>query len=217
MSAKLKTACVIVGSALSAFAIPAAAQAGTRPGLVAPRSGESATPPSALTRSSAAADENSCGYTITWQDGYDNRYLEIYHSGLANGNWADAYPGNGTCTQQWIAVSSGTSIFFCSGGLCAQDIYGMVNANSYLCLAAPITDIGNSHVVQESCGITAFKYRWEEVSRPGGWELVQDYYDGTYQGYDTSNFVAACEDIDNHWIYTSYWYNGWSAPNCIWH
>jgi hypothetical protein len=219
MPAKLKTAtAAVIGGALTTIAIPAAsAQAASHPGPAAPRLGSAAHP-------KAATPSAACGSGITWQDNHDNRYLEIYHSGKANGNWADAYPGNGTCTQHWYAVASGSSNFFGpDGGAYPGALYGMVNTNSGKCLAAPDTNIGNAHVVQESCGYSRYNDRWAEVSEQGGWVLVETILNGNRIN-PTNNFVGACEDIANRWIYTSYWYNATGAvhntpapSNCIWH
>lgn len=218
MSAKLKTATAVAGGALTALAIPAAnAQAASHPGTAA--------------HSKAAVPSAACGSSITWQDNHDNRYLEIFHSGKANGNWADAHAGNGTCTQHWYAVASGSSNFFgADGGYYPTPFYGMVNTNSGKCLAAPDTHIGNAHVVQESCGYSQYNYRWVEYSGggviKGGWVLVETVLNGKELLSNTNNFVAACEDVvsANHWIYTSYWYNATGAAhntpaptNCVWH
>jgi hypothetical protein len=235
MSAKLKAATVIAGGALTTLAIPAGnaqaapppGPAGLYPGLTAPHPKSAAPPPGSAAHSKAATPDASCGGgVVTWQDNYDNKYLEIYHSGKANGNWADAYAGNGTCTQQWFAVASG---YASAGDGYTFDLYGMVNTNSEKCLAAPTTNIGNAHVVQESCGYSHYTYRWAEFSAPGGpgtggtgWVLSE-----ITSGTDVGQGIAACEDINNHWIYTSYaqifdngtgnYTGAWLYPNCVWH
>lgn len=225
MSSKLRTAVAIVGGAVTALAVPAAAQATARPapprpGLAdpharsiaprAPRAGATA-------HSKANVPDVSCGGGhVTWQDNYDNRYLEIYHSGTANGNWADAYPGNGTCTQQWFAIASGSSPYFCNGGACEQPLYGMVNTNSDKCLAAATTNIGNTHVEQESCGYSTYNWEWAEVTKRNGWMLVETVRNGSHIT-NIGNYVAACEDTANHWVYTSHVSNASGASNCIWH
>ncbi len=216
MSGKLKTVIAIVGGAVTAIAVPAVnAQAAAPAGSARPQPG-SATEPKAA----APAASSSCGYpVITWQDNHDNRYLEIYHSGKSNGNWADAYPGNGTCTQHWFAVASGVHS---QNGFTA-DIYGMVNTNSEKCLAAPTTNVGNAHVVQESCGYGHYDYRWEEFPENTGWNLIEAIapgYDKT--GYISSYGIMACEDTANHYVYTSWTYipdevDNLEAANCVWH
>ncbi len=224
MSAKLKTVTVIAGGALTTLAIPAGnaqaapppGPAGQHPGLTAPHP-TLAPHPATAAHSKAATPDASCGGgDVTWQDNYDNRYLEIYHSGKANGNWADAYPGNGTCTQHWFAVASG---YASNGYGYTFDLYGMVNTNSEKCLAAPDANIGNAHVVQESCGYSHYTYRWGEYSVSGrGWVLAE-----VPNGDTTREGIAACEDIANHWVYTSYASNpahstvAASYPNCVWH
>jgi hypothetical protein len=146
---------------------------------------------------------------VTWQDKHDNRYLEIYHSGRASGNWADAYPGNGTLTQHWIAVSSGYSYY---GGT----LWGMEPENSGLCLAETSSNYG-AHIVQESCGHGSYRYRWGEVSA---------YSHGTFEGWILAgnDGRAACENETNHWVeegpapvdITAGGYpNG--DKNCLWH
>jgi hypothetical protein len=228
MSVKLKTA--VIGGALTALAIPTASAhaavthpASTRPGLTDPsakattKDAAKEAAPGGHAKVPAASAATCAAGTITWQDKHDNYYLEIYHSGTAAGNWADAYPGDGTCTQRWFAEASGSSSFFTAGQYETAD-FGMVNANSYLCLAASMDNIGNEHVVQESCGYDSYNDRWKEASQYtlGGYELVEVILNGVQQG-DTANFVAACEDVNNHWIYTSHWSHGYSAYNCIWH
>jgi hypothetical protein len=219
MSAKLKTATAIAsGAALAALGIPAgSAQAAAHPahpGTTVPLLGSGSHP-------KAASPDASCGNSITWQDRHDNKYLEIYHSGLSNGNWADAYNGNGTCTQHWYAVVSG---YVSNGNGYTFDTYGMVNTNSDKCLAAPTTNIGNAHVVQESCGFDSYTYRWVELSVPNGWDLVEARAPGyTINGTLISYGIIACEDEHNHWIYTSHGYdpatgvNNLEQPNCVWH
>lgn len=216
MSAKLKTATAIASGALAALGIPAgSAQAAAHPGTAAPHLGTGSHP-------KTASPDASCGNSITWQDRHDNRYLEIYHSGKSNGNWADAYPGNGTCTQHWFAVVSGD---VSNGYGYTFDTYGMVNTNSEKCLAAPTTKVGNSHVVQESCGYSHYTYRWVELSDNTGWLLVEVRAPGYFKNkVPISEFgIIACEDEANHWIYTSYAYDpntgvdNAGQPNCIWH
>lgn len=222
MSARLRTAAAIVGGTLTALAVPAAAHAATRPasprpGLTDPNARAVLPRPGAAAHSKATVPDASCGNgTVTWQDKYDNRYLEIYHSGKANGNWADAYTGNGTCTQKWFAVASGSTTLSCDGGARSCPMYGMVNTNSDKCLAAPTTNIGNAHVVQESCGHNSYNYKWEEISEKGGWGLVEVVDNGTFPS-SLGKVVAACEDTANHYIYTSHWYNAYGVNNCIWH
>jgi hypothetical protein len=216
-STKLKTATAIAGGALTMLAVPAGtAHAGTppQPGSLTPRAGSAAGPKAAV------PDANCGGNAVTWQDRHDNRYLEIYHSGTGNGNWADAYPGNGTCTQHWFAVASGTGS---NGYGYTWDRYGMVNTNSDKCLAAPTTSVGNTHVKQESCGAAHYTYRWYEISDSSGWLLVE----GNAPSYNhnaniSHSAIIACEDESNHYIYTSWAYvNGGvdnlGAKNCIWH
>jgi hypothetical protein len=214
MPAKLKAATALVGGALTAMALPAgnAAQAATHPGPIGVKPG--ATPHAKV------ATAASCGKTITWQDRYDSRYLEIYHSGTGNGNWADAYPGNGTCTQQWVAVASGSGS---NGYGYTWDRYGMINANSDKCLAAPTTNVGNEHVKQESCGYSHYTYRWYEISDSTGWLLMEGNAPSYKHNANVSNgAIIACEDIANHYIYTSWAYvqskiDNFGAKNCIWH
>jgi hypothetical protein len=235
MTAKLKNpsrkmGTVLTGGMLAALAIPGAnAQAATTPGPPGPHPGladpaaRPAVPRGKLTGNpKVATPDSSCGGNdITWQDRNDERYLEIYHSGTANGNWADAFPGNGTCTQHWFAVVSGSL----SNGLGFDyAVYGMVNTNSDKCLAAPTSNVGNAHVVQESCGFSHYNYRWAEESDHTGWLLLEAIAPGYRNGFGwVSGGIIACEDTQNHWIFTSYDYvaatgrDNFGAKNCIWH
>jgi hypothetical protein len=217
LSARLKTATTIASGALAAIAIPAAnAQGAVPPASVRPH-----LEPVAHPKEAVPAASSSCGYpVVTWQDNHDNRYLEIYHSGKSNGNWADAYPGNGSCTQHWFAVASGVH----SQNGFTLDTYGMVNTNSEKCLAAPTTNVGNAHVVQEICGDGSYDYRWVEFSVGTGWNLIEADSPGyTEHGYISSYGIMACEDTANHWIYTSwtaeppYGIYNMDNANCIWH
>jgi prepilin-type processing-associated H-X9-DG protein len=217
MSARLKTATAVAGGALTALAIPAAnAQAASHPGPAASHVGSAVHP-------KAAIPDSSCGGNdITWQDNHDNRYLEIFHSGKANGNWADAHAGNGTCTQHWFAVVSG---FLSNGMGVTFDTYGMVNTNSEKCLAASTTHVGTAHVVQESCGNSHYNYRWLELAGTTGWNLVEAIAPGyKHFSYYDEYGIMACEDTAsaNHWIFTSWTYipykiDNVNATNCIWH
>lgn len=228
MPEKLRTAAAVTGGILAAMALPAhsalaaqAAPAGSHPGLKDAQANPATHGSTAGSKAAAApaATAATCGAsgTITWQDRYDSRYLEVYHSGTANGDYVDAYPGNGTCTQHWYAIASGS---WSNGGGQLFGLYGMVNANSFLCLEAPSTNIGNAHVVQESCGFSSYNYLWAELSGPSGWVLDEDLETSTPL-YDNGGGVVACEDVSNHWIYTSHPNNvikGTNTPkNCIWH
>ncbi|SRR5216683_2407995 len=202
MSKKLRAAAVIASGALPVIAAPVAtAQAVTHPG------------PSL--RHPAAQPDAACGGSVvTWQDNYDNRYLEVYAQGKANGNWVDAYPGNGGCNQKWFAVSSGYSYY---GGT----LYGMVNANSAKCLAWRGGGNGSGHVVQWSCGYSYYNYRWIELSAYyanhafAGWLLVE-----TGPGAVGSQGMAACEGA-SHWVYGVFAASvlGYVSAykNCVWH
>lgn len=220
MHEKLKGAAAIASGVFAAMAIPAGAAqaasnpvpAGHKPGLAEPNVRLGIPGPGAKAGAKSApsvAPATACGQsgTVTWQDGYDNRYLEIYHSGTANGNWADAYPGNGTCTQHWYATFSFS--LYDAANASYTPLYGMINANSYKYLAAPASNIGNAHVVQEACGYSKYTYLWIEHSVSGGWELLE------YAPAKTP--IAACEDISNHWIYTSYEQAAPVPKNCVWH
>jgi hypothetical protein len=94
--------------------------------------------------------------TVTWQfgtpscrGGYCQQYLEIYHSGTVNGNWADVHTGNGTNTQKWA------SIFLGSGE------YAFRNVNSGKCLEDPGYAL-TGHVEQSTCGTYPDNLRWQE-------------------------------------------------------
>jgi hypothetical protein len=196
----LKTAAAF-GGALTVLALPpVVAQAATN-------SSNPLGQPKAL-----AAPDPDCSKsgTITWQDRYDNRYMEVYHSGKANGNFVDAYTGNGTCTQHWYAVFSGTH------SADGHEEYYMINANSGKCLWAVPGDIGNTHIEQYTCYQSPYggTLLWIEHSVAGGWVLGETP-NKPYFG----DGPMACEDIDNHWLYTSYIQNYPSGfpSNCIWH
>lgn len=207
MPRKLKTITSIAGGALTAFTVPATS--------AVPANAQEAPHPQLFNHQKTAfAPDGSChkSGTITWQDGYDNRYLEIYHSGTSNGDWADAYSGNGTCTQHWYAKEQGVNL--------GHAYYFMVNANSGRCLSVVPYKRGTTHVEQESCAQQSdglWPY-WYELSVPGGWILSEMAGSG-----QAGSGVMACEDIDNHWIYSSdlgrYAHgSSWDVPsNCIWH
>lgn len=200
MRPAVKTTAVL-GGALTLLALPpVTAQA-------APHSPNPPGHPKQQVAPSAACAKSG---TVTWQDDYDNRYLEVYHSGTANGNWIDAYPGNGTCTQHWYAVYSGDHSV---GGL--QEYY-MVNVNSGKCLWAPLGNVGTTHVQQYSCDQSPHGglLLWIEHSVSGGWVLGETP-NKPYFG----NGPMACEDVSNHWVYTSSIarYSGGFPSNCIWH
>ena len=123
--------------------------------------------------------------TVTWQfgcpscrGGYDGQYLEIYHSGRSNNNWADVYPGNGTNTQKW------TSIFLGSGE------YAFRNVNSGKCLEDPGYAV-SGHVDQYTCGTYPDNTRW--------FENGNSLHSYALQNVGNANSAAACV-FNSRWV-----------------
>lgn len=231
VSAKFKAAVVLACGGLAAFAVPGSgAQAATYPAGLNPHPGlkdPNAEPSSAAstTGQKVATPDAVCGgNTITWQDEYDGRYLEVADSKTTTGAWVDAYNGNGTCTQQWFAVSSGSWPGHSLYGGGPSPMYAMVNTNSDMCLAAATVSVGNRHVVQESCGYSKYQYRWAEIELGSGYYgLAEAYIDGRSLPVFSKNEkgIIACEDTANYWVYTSYvernGVDNLALKNCRWH
>ena len=138
--------------------------------------------------------------TVTWQfgnpgcsGGYCQQYLEIYHSGTANGNWSDVHSGNGTNTQKWV------SIFLGSGE------YAFRNVNSGKCLEDPGYALG-AHVDQYTCGTYPDNVRWQE-----NYSSALKAYSLTNVGI--GNVQGACVFSSYRWVMLG----AIGSGSCFWH